>query len=60
MRPETTNRILLTVLLVPVVGLSLFFIASELPLWGILTLIASVGALIWIWIPKQQKTKIES
>lgn len=57
MQTETKSRILLTVLIATPMALSLYWIFSGLPLYGLIVLVAGLAALIWIWRPKQATKK---
>jgi hypothetical protein len=57
MPTQTKSRILLTVLVAPPLALSLYWLFTGNPIWGLIVLVGGLGLLAWVWWPGQREKK---
>ncbi len=57
MTTQNKSRILFTVLLLPPLGIALYWLFTGAPILGLSVLVAGLAALAWVWFAKPGEKK---
>jgi hypothetical protein len=57
MSTQTMSRILITVMVSPLLAVSLYWLASGAPIFGLIMLVGIAIFLYWIWRPRPVENK---